>query len=122
MVHRSPLVVTQNDAWGFWNAMAEHASQAWPIAMNNIAEATGQPLEAVRIFLDSRYGRHFADSVQDGLCRGERLAEAINQVTQQWMAWKINRQTSKDSGIPCGLPYLTGFVMHCEILEELSAA
>jgi hypothetical protein len=25
------------------------------------------------------------------------------------------------SGIPRGLPYLTGFVIHCEICEELAA-
>lgn len=37
---------------------------------------------------------------------------------QQWMGWSIGRQTSKDYGIPRGLPYLTGFVIHCEIAEE----
>jgi len=34
------------------------------------------------------------------------------------MGWTIGRQTSKDYGIPRGLPYLTGFVIHCEIVEE----
>ena len=31
------------------------------------------------------------------------------------------RQTSKQYGIPRGLPYLTGFVIHCEICEEMAA-
>jgi hypothetical protein len=31
------------------------------------------------------------------------------------MGWTIGRQTSKQYGIPRGLPYLTGFVIHCEI-------
>ncbi len=29
--------------------------------------------------------------------------------------------TSKQHGIPKGLPYLTGFVIHCEIVEEALA-
>jgi RNA polymerase sigma-70 factor (ECF subfamily) len=48
-----------------------------------ISNAMGQPPEAVRAFLDSRQGRHFADY-----------------------------------GIPRALPYLMGFVIHCEIVEE----
>ena len=74
--------------------------------------------ETVRAFLDSRHGRHFADEVQNGLFRGHTLADAINAATLQWMGWKIGRQTSKDYGIPRGLPYLTGFVIHCEIVES----
>jgi hypothetical protein len=34
------------------------------------------------------------------------------------MGWTIGRLTSKQHGIPKGLPYLTGFVIHCEIIEE----
>jgi hypothetical protein len=37
------------------------------------------------------------------------------------MGWTIGRQTSKQCGIPKGLPYLTGFVIHCEIIEEAIA-
>ena len=49
---------------------------------------------------------------------GEVLADAINAATQRWMGWTIGRQTSKDCGIPRGLPYLTGFVIHCEIADK----
>ena len=56
------IPATQNDAWGFWGTMNEHASAAWPLAMTAISDATGQPLESVRIFLDSRFGRHFFNS------------------------------------------------------------
>ena len=113
---------SQNEAWGFWNTMGECAIDAWPVAMTHIARATGQSLESVRVFLDSRYGRHFADTVQDRLCRGDSLPEAINRTTEQWIAWRISRTISKDYGIPRGLPYLTGLVMHCDIVEELGAA
>ena len=112
------IPATQNDAWGFFGTMDEHAAAAWPLAMTGISNATGQPLDAVRIFLDSRHGRHFADDVQNGLYQGQALQDAINAATQRWMGWTIGRQTSKDYGIPRGLPYLTGFVIHSEITDE----
>ena len=116
------IPATQNTDWGFWGTMNEHAETAWPQAITAISNATGQPLESVRIFLDSRHGRHFADDVQNGLYEGKALADAINSATGRWMDWTIGRQTSKDYGIPRGLPYLTGFVIHCEIVEESLAA
>jgi hypothetical protein len=116
------IPATQNDVWGFWGTMNEHASAAWPLAMTAISDATSQPLESVRAFLDSRHGRHFADDVQNGLYEGKALADAINAATQRWMGWAIGSQTSKQYGIPRGLPYLTGFVIHCEIVEESLAA
>ena len=112
------IPATQNIDWGFWGAMNEHAAAAWPLAMTAISDATHQPLDSVRVFLDSRFGRHFADDVQNGLYEGKALADAINAATQRWMGWTIGRQTSKQYGIPRGLPYLTGFVIHCEIVEE----
>ncbi len=115
------IPATQNIDWGFWGTMNEHANTAWPLAMTDILDATGQPLESVRIFLDSRFGRHFADDVQNGLYEGKTLVDAINAATQRWMGWTIGRQTSKDYGIPRGLPYLTGFVIHCDICDELAA-
>ena len=116
------MPATQNEAWGFWGSMNEHANAAWGLAMTAISDATHQPLDSVQVFLDSRHGRHFADDVQNGLYRGQTLADAINAATQQWMGWTIGRQTSKQHGIPCGVPYLTGFVIHCEIAEESLAA
>lgn len=116
-----PIPATQNDAWGFWGTMNEHATTAWPLAITAISNATGESLESVRIFLDSRHGRHFADDVHNGLNRGQTLQDAINAATEQWMGWTIGRQTSKDYGIPRGLPYLTGFVIHCEITDESMA-
>jgi hypothetical protein len=103
--------------WGFFGTMNEQAEAAWPLAMIAISDATCQPLESVRTFLDSRHGRHFADDVQNGLYAGATLADAIEQATARWMGWTIGRSTSKQYGIPMGLPYLTGFVIHCEITE-----
>ena len=112
------IPATQNEAWGFWGTMNDQAQTAWPIAMITISDATNQPLESVRIFLDSRHGRHFADDVLNGLHTGLNLPDAIHVSTQRWMGWTIGRLTSKQHGIPKGLRYLTGFVIHCEIVEE----
>ena len=115
------IPATQNEAWGFWGTMNEHAATAWPMAMTAIADATGEDFDNVRVFLDSRYGRHYADEVHNGLYVGKSLKDAIDAATQKWMGWTIGRQTSKQYGIPRGLPYLTGFVIHCEICEEMAA-
>ena len=122
MTTTTKIPTTQNEAWGFWGTMTENAAAAWPMAMTAIAEATGQPPVAVRAFLDSRHGRHLADDVLNQMHAGLALVDAVRAATQQWMNWKIGRQTSKQYGIPRGLPYLTGFVIHCEIIEEERAA
>ncbi len=122
MTTTHPMPATQNDAWGFFGTMNEYADAAWPIAMHAVAEATGQSLETVRIFMDSRHGRHFADSVLNQMHHGEDLDLAIAAATQQWIVWTIGRITSKEYGIPRGLPYLTGFVIHCEIMDDEALA
>ena len=113
------IPATQNEDWGFWGTMQDKAPAAWAIALPAIAQITGCTPDAVRAFLDSRHGRHFADEVQNHLYVGKDLAQAVQAATQKWMGWSIGRHTAKDFGIPRGLPYLTGFVIHCEISEEL---
>lgn len=73
----------------------------------------------MRDFLDSRHGRHFADDVANGLWKGEALAPAIDAAIVRWMGWRIDRRMSRDTGIPQGLPYLTGLVEHYAIMAEL---
>lgn len=116
------IPATRNEGWGFHGSMNERAEAAWPLAMTAVANATGESLETVRVFLDSRFGRHFADDVLNAVDDGTPLADAIEAATRKWMGWTIGRQTSKDYGIPRGLPYLTGFVVHCAILDEDLAA
>lgn len=112
------LPATQNESWGFWGTMGGHASVAWPIALTEISKATGESPEDVRPFLDSRHGRHFADAVLDALVAGNAMQDAIGKAIAQWMGWKIGRQTHHQLGIPKGLPYLTGFVVHCNLEQD----
>ena len=116
------IPATQNESWGFWGTLEQHAADAWPLAMTRIAQATGEGLETVRDFLDSRHGRHFADSVQDQFYGGKALDAALEGAIDQWMGWTIDRQTSRETGIPRGLPYLTGFVINEGLMAEEEAA
>ena len=115
------IPATQNESYGFWHTMQEEAPAAWAIALPAIATITGCEPDAVRAFLDSRHGRHFADEVRNHLFLGRALADAIHAAIAQWMTWTIGRLTSSTYGIPSGLPYLTGFVVHCGIIEEIAA-
>ena len=101
---------TQNQVWGFWGTMGDHAPAAWPLAINAITQATGEDEDAARIFLDSRHGRHFADEVHNALYDGHTLPDAIQAATAKWMAWNIDKSTSSHYGIPKRMPYLAGFV------------
>jgi len=115
-----PTLPTQNEEWGFFGTIRHHADSnaAWPVAMAQVAQATGADQDEVRAFLDSRYGRHFADDCANGLVDGLALDAAIAAAVARWMGWRIGRRTSRETGIPVGLPYLTGFVHHEAIAAE----
>ena len=113
------ILPTRNEPWGFWgiiarfeNGPAADAAKAWEIVSRRIAETTEASPEEVRDFLDSRHGRHFADDVTGELAKGRGLDRAVEGAVTRWMGWRIDRRTSRDEGIPRGLPYLTGWVAH----------
>jgi hypothetical protein len=119
------ILPTRNTDWGFSGTIARieaspaaDPTEAWAIAARRIAEATETSPEGVRDFLDSRHGRHFADDVGNGLFTGAPLAAAIDAAIARWMGWRIDRKTSRDEGIPVGLPYLTGWVIRFQLLAE----
>jgi hypothetical protein len=122
----SPAILpSRNTEWGYWGTISRvernssvEVAEAWALASGLIAVATGAAPDGVRDFLDSRDGRHFADTVADELARGISLVEAIEAAVALWMGWRIDRRTSRESGIPAGLPYLTGLVCFYEILAE----
>ena len=119
------ILPTRNEAWGFFGTMqlaGADPMQSWTAASAMIAAETETAPEAVRDFLDSRQGRHFADDVASELAgRGpEHLEAAIETAVARWQGWRISRRTFRDEGIPAGLPYLTGWVTHFGILAEAS--
>jgi hypothetical protein len=113
-------IVSMNEGFGFFGLIRGHAEpeEAWSLAAAAIANRTGCPDEAVRAFLDSRYGRHFAEEVAVGLMSGQDLATAIEVAIERWMDRRIDAPIEEEVGIPQSLPYLTGFVcMHAALLE-----
>ncbi|NKA55735.1 hypothetical protein [Ralstonia pseudosolanacearum] len=115
------IPATRNEGWGFYGTMKGRADEAWPLAMTTVSKATGSSFEAVRLFLDSAFGRHFADEVLNALHAGQMLAAAIDATAAAWMQRKTNGGLSQIYGIPRDLPHLTAFVAASEIADELSA-
>ncbi len=99
----STILPTENLDWGFWSTMREHAAPAWPIAFAVIHNTTSTDPASVRAFLHSRYGRHFADGVNSQVHHVASLADAIANITAEWMGWRITQRTSHEPGIPAGL-------------------
>ena len=120
MTSTTKIPSSENQAWGFHGTISHHAGAdtAWPLALTAVANATGCTPDEVRAFLDSRHGRHFADDVVNGLFEHRPLTDAIAAATTKWMGWTIGRATSSETGIPQGLPYLTGYVMHAAIEDD----
>jgi hypothetical protein len=109
------ILPTRNEPWGFWGTIARiendpaaDPAKAWEMASRRIAETTEASPDGVRDFLDSRHGRHFADDVANELWKGETLKTATDAAINRWQSWTIDSRTSRDEGIPEGLPYLTG--------------
>jgi hypothetical protein len=113
----NPIPQTTNEEWGFYGTISHHAdaSIAWPTAVTTISHATSLDVGTVATFLDTRPGRHFADDVVHELSAGKAIAEAIEAATARWMEWRISPRTAHETGIPRGLPYLTGFALHAAI-------
>ena len=116
------IPTTNNEAWGFYGTIRHDAdaAAAWPIAITAVAGATGCAADEVRDFLDSRHGRNFADDVASQIFAGKPLAQAIAAAATKWMGWTIGRAIARETGIPRGLPYLTGFVMHAAIEADIA--
>lgn len=114
MKNTKKIPETRNEEYGFWGTMSLMVSNmptAWQLAIEAVSKATGEDFLAARNFLDSCQGRHFANTVLDGIYNELSLPKAIDAATKQWMNWRISRSASATTGIPAGLPYLTGFVI-----------
>ncbi len=100
------------DQWyGFWGSMGDAAETAWALALPAIVAATGCEEDEVRDFLDSRYGRHFADTVRCHQERGHALAQAIGAAITEWRGYHVGKGARRAYGMPEGADYLTDTVL-----------
>ncbi len=102
---------SENESYGFYGTMSLDgcAKAAWAAAMTAIAEDTGAEPDYVRAFLDSRWGRHFADTVHDYLGRLE-LEQTVAAAITHWNSWKLSARDRRELGIPMPMRYLDGMV------------
>ena len=118
------ILPTRNQPWGFFGTVEMTGADpipAWNAASAMIGAATNATPEAVRDFLDSRHGRHFADDVASNLATSGNPEAAIAAAIARWQGWRISRRTARDDGVPAGLPYLTGWIGHFQVLDEMEA-
>ena len=110
------LPKSENESWGFFGTIHDYnpetTKKAWDIAILAIYNATGLSLTDCQIFLDSRHGRHFADTAIDAMTNGKPVAEAVQMAVDKWMTYKISRPTARYYGISKTLPFLTGIAIY----------
>lgn len=91
------ILKTQNETWGFWgttlnNYSKKQTQQRWNDAFETLLELSGAESEEIRLLLDSRCGRHFADACVD--------SNDVKQITKEcyfgWLAKELfEDETSK---------------------------
>lgn len=84
------LYCTENPGWGFHGEMARigvDAAEAFDQAARQIATATHGDGFKAALFLDSRQGRHFGDSVANYI-DSLPLDKAIHAAVGRWIDWK----------------------------------
>lgn len=97
---------SENEGYGFYGTMNLDGCAA---AMSAVAAETGAEPDHVRAFLDSSWGRHFADDVHDFLPRFS-LEQAVTAAIARWQGWTLGRRTRRELGIPTPMRYLDGMV------------
>jgi hypothetical protein len=110
---RPAILPSQNEDYGFFRALTvcplrdRRSTEVWNLASPLIAEAirteSEEEMIGIRDFLDSRFGRHFADDVVGNMtgCNIE-LGPAIAAAIHRWQGWRIDRATERSEGIPAG--------------------
>ena len=122
---------SRNKDYGFFHTLTvcpqrdRSSDEVWALASTLIADAIGTVGEDERIgirdFLDSKMGRHFADDVVGNMTGCKIDSEtAIRSAIRTWQDWRISRQLERDEGIPEGLPYLTGWVLHFAVATSMA--
>jgi hypothetical protein len=102
----------RNPSRGFWGTLHKAGIEpaiAWPIALMVLNDTTGEPLEAVRVFLDSRMGDQFARAVVVQAHAGIGLGGAVRLVADDWMARPLDDIARLVYRLD-DLPFLVGWI------------
>ena len=125
------VLPSRNKDYGFFRTLTvcpqrdRTSDEVWVLASALIAKAiratTEEEMIGIRDFLDSRIGRHFANDVVGNMVGCKIDSEtAIRSSIRRWQDWRISRQLERDEGIPAGLPYLTGWVLHFAVAASMT--
>ena len=125
------ILPSRNKDYGFFRTLTvcpqrdRTSDEVWVLASTLIAKAvratTEDEMIGIRDFLDSRMGRHFADDVVGNMTGCNIGPEpAIASAIRRLQDWRISRKTERDEGIPEGLPYLTGWVLHFAVAAAMA--
>ncbi len=127
------VLPSRNKDHGFFRTLTicpqrdRRSDEVWVLASTLIAQTICAESEddmiGIRDFLDSRMGRYFADDVVGNMTGcGIDSETAIKSSIRIWQDWRISRQLERCEGIPAGLPYLTGWVLHFAIAASMEDA
>lgn len=88
---------TTNPNYGFYGTIRHHADpeQAWMATFEALQAATKYEERVVGHFLDSRRGRHFADSVAEFLADGAQLPSAVGLALVVWGVSNLRHEMSR---------------------------
>lgn len=112
-------IKSENEGYGFYGTMTLDgcADKAWDVAMTALTTETGAEPAQVRAFLDSSFGRHFADDVHCAL-QHTSLERAVAVAIDRWQGWTLSRRTRRELGIPTPMRYLDGMVYAAAVYAE----
>ena len=121
------ILPTRNEAWGFFGTMQPLENDPTPMQQGlgdrrERDDRRRRPTPRPRGCATSSTAATAATSPTTSRAnsgRARRSKDAIEAAIARWKGWRIGRRTSRDEGIPRGLPYLTGLVTHFGILAEL---
>ena len=117
-MNRMMASVSQHHDDDIWDTLGEQTEQARNIAIQIIADTTHQSHDAVRVFLESRYGDHFADNVFNQLQTSVTLKSAIQHTVRHWMTGQVDPLTRKHYRISEDTPRLTAYVILCNRVTD----
>lgn len=106
------LPPSRHTSRGFWRVTGQagiEPAMAWPIAMHALIAATGEPVHAVRVFLDSRMGEQFARAMVAHARAGVGLGRAVRLATEDWMARPLDEIARLVYRLD-DLPFLVGWI------------